>query len=32
MTKVTTSLSEREACGPGFVFGGWDWQKSSTIT
>ena len=24
--------TERDACGPGFLFGVWDWQKSSTIT
>src|SRR5918995_1532411 len=30
--RVMTSLSEREAWGPGRFFGGWEWQKSSTIT
>ena len=24
--------TERDACGPGFLFGVWEWQKSSTIT
>jgi hypothetical protein len=32
MAKVITSLSEREASGPGFFLVGWDWQKSSAMT
>jgi hypothetical protein len=32
MARVITSLSEREAWGPGLLFGGWEWQKSSTMT
>ena len=26
------ALWQREASGPGRFFGGWDWQKSSTMT
>jgi hypothetical protein len=29
MARVITSLLEREASGPGFPFGGWEWQRSS---
>ena len=32
MVRVMISLSEREAWGPGRFFGGWEWQKSSTVT
>jgi hypothetical protein len=32
MARVISSLSEREALGPGRFFGGWEWQKSSTMT
>jgi hypothetical protein len=32
MARVMTSLSEREASGPGRLFGGWEWQKSSAMT
>lgn len=32
MARVMTSLAQRDACGPGLLFGRWEWQKSSTMT
>jgi hypothetical protein len=32
MVRVMISLSEREAWGPARFLGGWEWQKSSTVT